>query len=77
MNSTLPECRLRRLKSIVKPNGVLPIGRSTFLEGVRSGRYPAPIKLGPRITAWRDEDIRKLIEEGVPRSGLATKSGGV
>jgi prophage regulatory protein len=80
MESSLPqhdplaERGLRRLKSIVKPNGILPIGRSTFLEGVRSGRYPAPVKLGPRITAWRDEDIRKLVEEGIPRSGLATRN---
>jgi hypothetical protein len=25
---------------------------------VRSGRFPASVKLGPRITAWRVEDIR-------------------
>jgi prophage regulatory protein len=53
---------LRRLKFVIRPNGPLPVGRSTFLAGVRTGRYPAPVKLGPRITAWRDEDIRKLIE---------------
>jgi prophage regulatory protein len=66
---------LRRLKFVIWPHGPLPLGRSTFLEGVRTGRYPAPVKLGPGITAWRDEDIRKLIEEGIPRAGLATRSG--
>jgi prophage regulatory protein len=30
---------------------------------VKSGRYPQPVKLGPRITAWRVEDIRRLIDE--------------
>ncbi|MDO0845414.1 AlpA family transcriptional regulator [Xanthomonas campestris] len=29
---------------------------------MRSGRYPQPVKLGERCTAWRVEDIRALIE---------------
>jgi predicted DNA-binding transcriptional regulator AlpA len=32
---------------------------------VKSGRFPKPVKLGPRITAWRIEDIRHLIEHGI------------
>ena len=43
----------------------LPISRSTWLAGVASGRYPQPVKLGPKITAWRLEDIQKLIDWGV------------
>lgn len=38
---------------------IIPVGKSTWWEGVRSGRYLKPVKLGPRITAWRVEDIRK------------------
>ncbi|UPU01271.1 AlpA family transcriptional regulator [Bradyrhizobium barranii subsp. apii] len=33
---------------------------------MRSGRYPAPVKLGPRITAWREADIQRLIDCGLP-----------
>ena len=33
-----------------------------MVGGVKSGRYPLPVKLGPRITAWRVEDIRALID---------------
>jgi predicted DNA-binding transcriptional regulator AlpA len=40
----------------------LPFSRSTWWAGVKSGRFPKPVKLGPRITAWRVEDIRALIE---------------
>ena len=40
----------------------IPVGKSTWWDGVKSGRYPKPVKLGPRITAWRVEDIRALIE---------------
>jgi predicted DNA-binding transcriptional regulator AlpA len=27
------------------------------------GRYPKPVKLGERASAWRVEDIRRLVEE--------------
>lgn len=43
--------------------GVLPISRSSFLAGVKSGIYPAPVKLGVRTTAWRAEDISVLLEK--------------
>ncbi|WP_198009351.1 AlpA family phage regulatory protein [Nitrosomonas sp. Is79A3] len=29
----------------------------------KSGRYPEQVKLGSRITVWRMEDIRALIEK--------------
>lgn len=37
---------------------------STGWEGVASGRYPSPFKLGPRISAWRLSDINRVIEQG-------------
>ena len=40
----------------------IPIGRSTWWEGVKRERFPKPVKLGPRTTAWKVEDIRALIE---------------
>jgi len=40
---------------------LIPIGRTSFLNGVKSGKYPKPVKLGERTTAWRVEDIRALI----------------
>ena len=51
-----------RLSAILKPFGPLPIRRSTWWKGVKEGRYPQPIKLGPRITAWRVSDIVELID---------------
>ena len=41
---------------------IIPVSRSTWWAGVKSGLFPAPVKLGPRVTAWRVEDIRALIE---------------
>jgi prophage regulatory protein len=42
--------------------GLIPVSKSTWWEGVKSGRYPKPVKLSARTTAWRVEDIRALIE---------------
>lgn len=41
---------------------ILPIGRSTFLAGVKSGKFPQPVKLGERTTAWRKADILTLLD---------------
>jgi len=69
--SQFPETGFVRLSQIIgnKNNvppiaALIPVGKSTWWAGVKSGRFPQPIKLGPRITAWRAEDIRKLIENG-------------
>lgn len=61
-NSTIG---LRRLASILRPGGPIPVSRSTWWAGVKSGRFPAPVKLGPRITAWREADIQRLIDHGI------------
>jgi prophage regulatory protein len=64
--NTLPSTGFVRLHQIIGDKkrgipGVLPIGRTTFLTGIKSGKYPRPVKLGERTTAWRVEDIRNLI----------------
>ncbi|RWM94030.1 MAG: AlpA family phage regulatory protein [Mesorhizobium sp.] len=57
-----PHNNLLRIKSIVGPHGPVPVSRSTWWAGVRSGRFPKPVKLGPRTTVWRSIDIHELIE---------------
>lgn len=59
-----------RLSSIIAPHGPIPVSRSTWWAGVRSGRFPKPVKLGPNITAWRATDIRSLIDQLGDREGL-------
>lgn len=53
-----------RLKSVLAPHGPIPVSKSTWWAGVKSGRYPKPVKLGPRITVWKAADIRALLEGG-------------
>lgn len=57
---SLPETGFVRLPTILK---VFPIGKSTWWEGVKNGKYPKPVKLGQRTTAWKVEDIRSLINQ--------------
>ena len=58
-----PATGLVRLKSIIGPGGPIPISTSSWWAGVRSGRYPPAIKLGPRTSAWKARDIINLIEK--------------
>jgi prophage regulatory protein len=51
-----------RLSAILAPRGPIPVSKSTWWAGVKSGRFPKPVKLGPGITAWDKEDINILIE---------------
>jgi predicted DNA-binding transcriptional regulator AlpA len=57
----LPATGFMRLSSILAPKGPIPVSKSTWWLGVKLGRFPTPVKLGQRITAWRVEDIRALI----------------
>jgi prophage regulatory protein len=61
-NKLRPTERLLRVKQVLQ---MVPVGRSTWWAGVKSGRFPQPVKLGPRTTAWRLSDIEKLIREGI------------
>lgn len=54
-----PVKRLLRIKEVLAR---LSISRSSFLEGCRTGRFPQPLKIGPRTTVWRAEDIDAFIE---------------
>lgn len=50
---------LLRLRQVL---ALVPISASSWWAGVRSGRFPKPVKLGPRTTAWRAPDILALID---------------
>lgn len=58
MKHFLPETGFVRLPEVLK---VFPVSKSTWWQGVKDGRFPKPVKLGPKITAWRVDDIRGLI----------------
>ena len=53
--------RLIRLDEVLE---LLPISKSTWWDGIRTGKYPTPVKLGDRITCWRLEDVLELVDKG-------------
>lgn len=75
----LPQTGYLRLHQIVgrrARNGqpaipaLIPVARSTWWAGVKSGRYPQPVRtLGPNITVWRVEEVLALIDPGPPKDG--------
>ncbi len=67
--NNLPETGFVRLSNIIgdqKANPpippIIPVSKSTWWAGVKSGRFPKELKIGPRITVWRVEDIRAFIQ---------------
>ncbi len=67
--SDLPLTGFLRLRAILAPAGPIPISKSTWWQGIKDGRFPKPLKLGKRVTVWRVEDIRRLLETGVQSNG--------
>lgn len=64
---SLPEVGFVRVRAVL---AVIPISKSAWHAGVREGRYPRPVRIVPRSSAWRVEDIRALIER------LGSQAGG-
>lgn len=68
--ATLPTTGYLRLPQIIGDNRckppkppLIPVSKSTWWAGVKSGRFPAAVKLGPKTTAWKAEDIAALIKQ--------------
>lgn len=64
----LPETGYVRLEQIIgnKKKGipaVIPMSRTTWWRGVKSGKYPSGDLISPQIRAWRVESIRSLMAE--------------
>ena len=60
LHTTIPETGFVRLSQVLT---VIPLGKTCWFEGVKSGRFPKPVKLSARCIAWKAEDIRNLIKD--------------
>lgn len=56
----LPQTGFVRLPKVLS---TIPVSKSTWWAGIKSGKYPAGVKLSERVTAWRCEDIHALISQ--------------
>jgi predicted DNA-binding transcriptional regulator AlpA len=60
MNTSIPTTGFLRLPQVLS---LVPISKSAWWEGCKTGRFPKPVKLGPRTTAWKAEDIAALVKQ--------------
>ena len=53
-----------RLRDVVKR---VPVARSTIWQWVATGKFPPPVKLGERVTAWSVASIEQWEAERLHR----------
>lgn len=58
--AVLPETGFIRIGIFLE---LFPISKSSLYDGIKKGKYPAPVKLSKRTSAWRVEDVRELIQK--------------
>jgi prophage regulatory protein len=56
--------RLLRIRQVLE---IVPVSRSTIWQWVRDQKFPAPVRLGDRVTVWRETEVLRHIE------GIAAK----
>ncbi len=44
------------------------LARSTLYQRIKDGRFPAPIRIGARAVAWREEDVEQWLSS-LPEAG--------
>jgi predicted DNA-binding transcriptional regulator AlpA len=60
MHVNLTENSLLRLPQVL---ALIPVSRSAWWAGCKSGRFPKPVKIGPRTSAWKGSDILAVLEK--------------
>ncbi len=66
--NTIPDIGFLRLPEILE---IIPVSKSTWWSGVKSGRFPKPVKLGPRTTAWSCASIREYVHSIERQNGCS------
>lgn len=64
--SSFPDFGFLRLRHIIGDKNtppIIPVSRTTWWNGVKSGEYPSPIKLSEGVTVWRTSDIKDLVKK--------------
>ncbi|MDQ6953408.1 MAG: AlpA family phage regulatory protein [Mariprofundaceae bacterium] len=59
-NNSMPSMGFLRLPQVLS---FIPVSKTAFYDGILKGRFPKPVKLSARTSAWRVEDIKNLITE--------------
>lgn len=68
----LPHEGLAKLPAVMNATG---LSRSTLYARVKTGGFPAPVKLGERAVAWSVESVRTWIAERIEASRGTNTAG--
>jgi prophage regulatory protein len=60
MTSNTKASKLLRLPQVLER---YPVSKSSWYAGIKAGRYPKPVRIGERGSAWPTETIDVLVEE--------------
>lgn len=66
----IPEFGFLRLDDVLR---IIPVSKTTWYNGVRSGRFPKGIRLSQNIVVWRVEDIKNLVRQLEEEAGVHVK----
>jgi predicted DNA-binding transcriptional regulator AlpA len=42
---------------------IIPVSKAAWYLGIKAGRYPKPVRLSVKTSAWRASDIDALVEK--------------
>ncbi len=54
--------KTRLLGARKESKGLLGVSERTIWDWVKSGKFPAPIKLSPTVSAWKAKDIAEWLQ---------------
>ena len=57
---TLPDGAYMRQPQVLE---VVPYSSATLWRKCKSGKFPSPVKLSERVTAWKVADIRQFLAQ--------------
>ena len=52
--------KILRLPSVIELSG---LSRSTIYRLIKLGKFPAPVRIGEKATAWLEDDLRAWLAE--------------
>jgi predicted DNA-binding transcriptional regulator AlpA len=69
-----PENRMIRINELAShkgQRGLIPVSRATVWRWVAEGRFPQPVRLSERVTAWNSQTVAAWIEAQASGKGAA------
>ncbi|KZK75102.1 MAG: AlpA family transcriptional regulator [Pelodictyon luteolum] len=55
---------------------IIPVSRASWYKAVAEGRFPKPVRLTEKTSAWRAADIQELVERFDKGMNAAPKKDG-